>query len=284
MMRLTVSAASTRVQRREHEVAGLRRADSAVCTVSSSRISPIRITSGSWRSTRRSARLKEAVSCADLALVDDRALVAVQELDRVLDRDDVLRARSFMWSIIAASVVDLPEPVVPVSRMIPRSSSASSRMTAGSASSSIVLIAERDRAADDRDRAALAEGVDAEAREPVERVGEVDLVLLRELLALRGLRQERLASGVVGIGRASSCSQPGRSARASPSTANERAVAGLDVQVGTTACDQCVECLVDVEHMRGYRCTRAPASTTWPRELDARPGYAATGRDEPGDR
>ena len=45
-----------------------------------------------------------------------------------------------MWSIIAASVVDLPEPVVPVTRTIPRSSSASSRTTVGSASSSIVLI------------------------------------------------------------------------------------------------------------------------------------------------
>ena len=45
-----------------------------------------------------------------------------------------------MWSIIAASVVDFPEPVVPVSRMIPRSSSASSRDTGGSASSSIVRI------------------------------------------------------------------------------------------------------------------------------------------------
>ena len=32
-----------------------------------------------------------------------------------------------MWSIIAASVVDLPEPVVPVSSTMPRSSSASSR-------------------------------------------------------------------------------------------------------------------------------------------------------------
>ena len=49
------------------------------------------------------------------------------------------RARvELMWSIIAASVVDLPEPVVPVSRTMPRSSSASSRMTGGSASSSIV--------------------------------------------------------------------------------------------------------------------------------------------------
>ena len=47
---------------------------------------------------------------------------------------------SFMWSIIAASVVDLPEPVVPVSSTIPRSSSASSRTTGGSVSSSIELI------------------------------------------------------------------------------------------------------------------------------------------------
>ena len=46
----------------------------------------------------------------------------------------------FMWSIIAASVVDLPEPVVPVSSTIPRSSSARSRTTDGSASSSIVLM------------------------------------------------------------------------------------------------------------------------------------------------
>ena len=45
-----------------------------------------------------------------------------------------------MWSIIAASVVDLPEPVVPVSSTIPRSSSARSLITGGSESSSIVLI------------------------------------------------------------------------------------------------------------------------------------------------
>ncbi len=43
-----------------------------------------------------------------------------------------------MWSIIAANVVDLPEPVVPVSRMIPRGSSARVRITSGSARSSIV--------------------------------------------------------------------------------------------------------------------------------------------------
>ena len=85
-------------------------------------------------------RLGEALGVrADLALVDDRVLVAVQVLDRVLDRDDVPRPGcELMWSIIAASVVDLPEPVVPVSRMIPRGSSASRRTTSGRPSSSIV--------------------------------------------------------------------------------------------------------------------------------------------------
>ena len=45
-----------------------------------------------------------------------------------------------MWSIIDASVVDLPEPVVPVTRISPRSSSASVVITSGSISSATVLI------------------------------------------------------------------------------------------------------------------------------------------------
>ena len=63
----------------------------AARTVSVSRISPIRITSGSWRSAARSADRKSAVSMPDLALVDRRDVVLVQDLDRVLDRDDVDR-------------------------------------------------------------------------------------------------------------------------------------------------------------------------------------------------
>ncbi len=88
MIRLTVSGASS-VWTVESTRWPVSAADSAVRTVSSSRISPIRITSGSWRRTRRIARANEAVSMPDLTLVDDGVAVGVQVLDRVLDRDDV---------------------------------------------------------------------------------------------------------------------------------------------------------------------------------------------------
>ena len=63
--------------------------------------------------------------------------------------------RRLMWSIIAASVVVLPEPVVPVTRMIPRCSSASLRDDGRQAELLDRADFEGDRAADDRDRAAL---------------------------------------------------------------------------------------------------------------------------------
>ena len=86
-----------------------------------------------------------------------------------------------MWSTIAASVVDLPEPVVPVTRMIPRASSARRLITGGRSSSSTRADVERDHPAGDRDRAALPERVDAEAGEARDRVGEVDLAVAGEL-------------------------------------------------------------------------------------------------------
>ena len=86
----------------------------AVEIVSRSRISPTRITSGSWRSTCFRA-LREPVRVGpDLALVHDAALVLVQELDRVLDRHDVARPLACSRRRPStASVVDLPEPVGP---------------------------------------------------------------------------------------------------------------------------------------------------------------------------
>ena len=87
---------------------------------------------------------------------------------------------------------------MPVSSTIPRSSSASSRTTGGSASSSIVEILCGDRAAGERDEPALAEGVDAEARHSGDFEREVDLVLLAELLQL-GLVVEQLVQRVFGV-------------------------------------------------------------------------------------
>ncbi len=66
MMRLTVSVAPVDVQRRENEVARLGRGQRD-SIVSWSRISPTRITSGSWRSACFSAAANGGV-VADLAL------------------------------------------------------------------------------------------------------------------------------------------------------------------------------------------------------------------------
>ena len=268
MMRLTVSAAST-VWTVESTRWPVSAALSAVWTVSSSRISPMRITSGSWRRTRRSARLNECVSWPT-----SRWLM-IERLSRCRNSIGssivtMWRAkRSFMWSIIAASVVDLPEPVVPVTRMIPRSSSASSRMTGGSAELVDRADVERDRAADDRDRAALVEGVDAEAGDALDRVGEVDLALLGELLALGRLLQELVQRAL--HFRGAQLLRVLVDCLEQPVDSDERAVAGLDVKVGTAAGDQCVKCLVDVEHMAAIgRCPGALQRTR--RLLDARPG------------
>ena len=52
------------------------------------------MTSGSCRSALRSAVRERRGVDRDLALVDDRLVVAVQVLDRVLDRHDVRRRAS----------------------------------------------------------------------------------------------------------------------------------------------------------------------------------------------
>src|ERR671923_123008 len=82
MMRLIVSAASTvcSVESTRWPVSA---ALSAVWTVSSSRISPIRIVSGSCRSTRRSARLNDALAERVHAEAAE-ALDGVREVDLVL--------------------------------------------------------------------------------------------------------------------------------------------------------------------------------------------------------
>ena len=93
-----------------------------------------------------------------------------------------------MWSSIAASVVVLPEPVAPVTRTSPRCSSAR-RVTPGGQPE---LGEDRDLARDDaereRDGAALAEAVDAEARQRRMRERDVEVARLLERLAAASAR------------------------------------------------------------------------------------------------
>ena len=91
-----------------------------------------------------------------------------------------------MWSIIAASVVVFPEPVAPVTR-IEAPVLLGELLDAGAAGSSCSKFGTvlRDDAEGERDGAALAEGVDAEARQVLVLVGDVEVagvVEVRELL------------------------------------------------------------------------------------------------------
>ena len=82
-------------------------------------------------------------------------------------------------------MVDLPEPVGPVTSTKPRGLRVNSSSTGGRPSDSRLWISVRDVAEGGRDRAALEEAVDAEAGHAGDRVGEVELLLVLEPLALR---------------------------------------------------------------------------------------------------
>ena len=80
-----------RMQRRENQVSGFG-GGQAAAMVSLSRISPIRITSGSCRRTARTAWAKLGVSMPEFNLLDERFLILVLKLDRIFNRDDVIMA------------------------------------------------------------------------------------------------------------------------------------------------------------------------------------------------
>ncbi len=139
MMRLIVSVASTvcNVDMTRWPVSA---AVSAVPIVSRSRISPTRMTSGSWRSALLRAWAKLWVS------TPTSRWLMIERLSRIknsIGSSIVMMCRVAFWlmcSIIAASVVDLPEPVVPVTSTRPRGSMAIFSITFGSVSCSMVWI------------------------------------------------------------------------------------------------------------------------------------------------
>ena len=92
MMRSTVCARVLRVQRGEHEVAGLGRGQRGRDRLEVAHLADEDhvgvLAQRGLQAEREALRVG-----AELALVDDALLVLVQELDRVLDREDVLVAR-----------------------------------------------------------------------------------------------------------------------------------------------------------------------------------------------
>ena len=179
---------------------------SAVPIVSMSRISPTRITSGSWRSAALSASREGLRVGAQLALVDDAPLVPVQELDRVLDGHDVL----------VAGLVDLVDHRRQ-RRRLARARRAGHEHDAARLAGELAdhrrqaELLDRHRLGGDQaergaERAALVVGVDAEAAVRRDRVGEVDLPVGLQALALRVV--EDRVDDLAGVGRRSAAASP----------------------------------------------------------------------------
>ena len=109
----------------------------AASMVSASRISPIRITSGASRIAFLSALWKLCVSSPTSRwLTSDFLCLCRYSIGSSMVRmcPETLELR---WSIIEASVVDLPEPVEPTISTSPRGAMMMSLSTCGSCSSSI---------------------------------------------------------------------------------------------------------------------------------------------------
>ena len=153
----------------------------AIETVSRSRISPTRMMSGSSRSAARSACLNDRVWTPDLPLGHQALLALVHELDRILDRDDVVGAGAVdqvhqggqrRALARAGGAGDHDEPLGEVAEVLDLA-----------AEPHLVGGADRRRDdAEDRHRSVpVAAGVAAEAGEPVDLVGPVGVADLAEL-------------------------------------------------------------------------------------------------------
>ena len=242
MMRLIGLGRAHRVQRREHEVAGLGGGQRGP-----HRLGVAHLADEDHVGVLAQHPLQRAVEVvgvgADLALVHDRPLVGVQDLDRVLDRHDVTR-------LVLVDVVDHRGE----RRRLARAGRAgdeheaalllgeAAARSAGSPRSSNDGMPGQHAAEHEADGAALAEHVDPEAAEAGERVGEVGLVVVEELVGARlGHERERDA---LGVGRRDLVAVPGLQVAVD---AEERRRADLDVHVGASRSNGLAQQVVEIE-------------------------------------
>ena len=155
-------------------------AEMAVSNVSRSRISPIRMMSGFWRSTDLIASSKVGTSRPiSRCWNTDLSSWNVYSIGSSI----VTMCLSMFWLIqlsMAAIVELFPEPVAPQTRRIPSLAFASFRRGSAwrprsSKFGTLLLMCRKTRLT----RPALVERVDAEAPNALRRIGEVDLAQLR---------------------------------------------------------------------------------------------------------
>ena len=157
---------------------------SADSTVSRSRISPISTMSGSSRKAALSAFEKLPVSLWTSRWLTRQPLCWwMYSIGSSIVRMWSFRSMLIL-SIIAASVVDLPLPVGPVTRTRPRGFSASVDSTIGNPSSPKRADFFRNQSVDRADRAALVEHVAAEAGQAFDTKRKIELQRLFEALFL----------------------------------------------------------------------------------------------------
>ena len=150
-----------------------------------------------------------------------------------------------MWPTIAASVVVLPTPVAPVTRISPRCSS-DERLDAGRQAQALEAGHRvRDDAEGERDLAALAERVDAEARQADRLVGSVELAGALEDLEPRWRGGADVIHDLPQLERAERGKAVERLELAVE--AHDRRPAGFQVDVAGAAVDGGAEDLVEVD-------------------------------------
>jgi len=168
-----------RVHRREDEVAGLRRVEGRLGRLGVAELADQDHVGVLAKAAPKRLRERGRVE-ADFALVDDAAVVAVDDLDRVLDRHDVLapgavdvvdhgRERRGLSRAGRAGYED--EPAV----LLGEAPDARRQREIGE-----VRDVAQDDAESDRDGAALPEAVDAEPRQALRRVSAVEFSRLEE--------------------------------------------------------------------------------------------------------